>query len=299
MSLVRTAVFPVGGLGTRFLPATKAVPKEMLPVFDRPLIQYAVDEAVAAGIESFVFTTAHGKSAVENHFDHNHELETALRTSGQTDLLETVVSNELSAGRVAYVRQREPLGLGHAVWCARHLVQDAPFAVLLPDELLRADRPPLADLIDVHAERGGIVISIMEVDPAETSRYGIIDPGDRSGDVVEVRDLIEKPAPGTAPSNFAIVGRYVLEPQVMATLSDKTPGADDEIQLTDALRTRVGRSPFHAVVFDGARYDCGTKVGLLEATVAVGLDSKEHTAEVAAAVQRALDAASEHADAIS
>ena len=269
MSRVRTAVFPVGGLGTRFLPVTKAVPKEMLPIVDIPLIQYAVDEARAAGVEYFVFVTAHGKEAIEDHFDRNVELETSLAERGKDDLLAIISAARLEPGRMASVRQMEPLGLGHAVWCARHLIGNEPFAVLLADELLLGSTPPLADLIEVHDQQGGNVVSVIEVPQEETGSYGIVDPGGIDGDVLEVNGLVEKPNPDEAPSRYAIAGRYVLDPAVMTILGEGKRGAGGEIQLTDAMSSLIGSAPFHAVVHRGSRYDCGTKIGFLEANVAL------------------------------
>jgi UTP--glucose-1-phosphate uridylyltransferase len=289
MSRIRSAVFPVGGLGTRFLPATKAIPKEMLPVVDTPLIQYAVDEARAAGIEYFVFVTAHGKEAVENHFDRNFELETSLAERGKDELLAVISRDRLEPGRLLYVRQMEPLGLGHAVWCARRLIGNEPFAVLLPDELLRGETPPIADLIAVHEQRGGNVVSVIEVPREETGSYGIIDPGIIDGDVLEVDGLVEKPDPAAAPSRYAIAGRYVLDPKIMTFLGEGKRGAGNEIQLTDAMSRLIGTGPFHAVVHQGRRYDCGTKVGFLEANVALALERDDLDGDVAAAVRRALD----------
>ena len=279
---VRTALFPVGGLGTRFLPATKAVPKEMLPVVDKPLIQYAVEEARDAGIENFVFITAHGKVAVENHFDRNLELERFLMERGNDHLLDLARIDGTTPGRIAYVRQMEALGLGHAVWCARNLIGNEPFAVLLADELLRGDRPPLLDLIDVHNETGGNVISVMEVPIDETGSYGIITPGAEDGRVIEVKGLVEKPDPADAPSQYAAIGRYVLEPGVMDILAHGYEGAGGEIQLTDALTGLIGGLPFYAVVHDGARYDCGNKVGFLEANVALALERDDLGGDVRA-----------------
>ncbi|MEN8235175.1 MAG: UTP--glucose-1-phosphate uridylyltransferase [Actinomycetota bacterium] len=286
--MVRTAIFPVGGLGTRFLPATKAVPKEMLPVVDKPLIQYAVEEAMDAGIENIVFVTAHGKAAVENHFDRNPDLEHTLAERDRHDLLELSIVAGTIPGRISYVRQMDALGLGHAVWCARNLIGDDPFAVLLADELLRGDRPPLTDLIDVHAETGGNVISVIEVPREETSSYGIIEPGKQDGRTIEVKGLVEKPDPSKAPSRFAAVGRYILEPKVMRLLGEGRIGAGNEIQLTDALARLIGGSPFHAVVHDGQRYDCGTKVGFLEANVALALERDDLDGDVAATLRRLL-----------
>ncbi len=271
MNAIRTAVFPVGGLGTRFLPATKALPKEMLPVVDKPLIQYAVDEARAAGIEQFVFVTGRGKSAIEDHFDRNHELEATLADKGKDELLRSITDDLLDPGTAAYVRQMEPLGLGHAVWCARHLIGNEPFAVLLADDLIHGDGPCLADLVATHARTGGSAIAVMEVDADEASRYGIIEPGDRTDAGIEVLGMVEKPAPDEAPSNLAIVGRYVLRPEVMELLGSQGSGAGGEIQLTDALRGLIGVAPFHAVPVRGTRYDCGTKLGFLEANVALAL----------------------------
>ena len=286
---VRTALFPVGGLGTRFLPATKAVPKEMLPVVDKPLIQYAVEEARDAGIDNFVFITAHGKVAVENHFDRNIELERFLTDRGSADLLNLVRIDGTIPGRIAYVRQMEALGLGHAVWCARNLIGDEPFAVLLADELLRGNRAPLADLIEVHNEIGGNVISVIEVPEAETGSYGIITPGADDGRVIEVKGLVEKPDPSVAPSNYAAIGRYILEPKVMDLLGEGHQGAGGEIQLTDALAGLIGGAPFHAVVHDGQRYDCGNKVGFLEANVALALERDDLGGDVEQTLRRLLE----------
>jgi UTP--glucose-1-phosphate uridylyltransferase len=261
----------------------------MLPVVDTPLIQYAVDEARAAGIEYFVFVTAHGKEAVENHFDRNFELETSLAERGKDELLAGISRDRLEPGRMLYVRQMEPLGLGHAVWCARHLIGNEPFAVLLADELLRGDTPPIADLIEAHEQRGGNVVSVIEVPREETGSYGIVDPGIIDGDVLEVDGLIEKPDPAAAPSRYAIAGRYVLDPEIMTLLGEGKRGAGNEIQLTDAMSRLIGTGPFHAVVHRGRRYDCGTKVGFLEANVALALERDDLDGDVAAAIRRALD----------
>jgi UTP--glucose-1-phosphate uridylyltransferase len=285
---IRTAVFPVGGLGTRFLPATKAVPKEMLPVVDKPLIQYAVEEARDAGIENFVFVTAHGKAAIENHFDRNADLERALVDSGSEDLLAAIQIGNATPGRISYVRQADALGLGHAVWCARNLIAGESFAVLLPDELLRGPRPPLADLIDVHDRTGGNVISVIEVPEDETGSYGIVTPGAIDGRTIEVKGLVEKPDPADAPSRYAAIGRYILEPGVMDILGQGRRGAGGEIQLTDALVLLIGGAPFHAVIHEGARYDCGTKIGFLEANVALALERDDFGADVAATLRRLL-----------
>lgn len=287
MTTVRTAVFPVGGLGTRFLPATKAVPKEMLPVVDKPLIQYAVEEARDAGIEHFVFVTAHGKNALENHFDRDVELEISLRDRGSEHLLSSILMDGTVPGRIAYVRQMDPLGLGHAVWCARHLIGNGAFAVLLADELLRGDRPPIAELIEVHEETGGNVVSVIEVAAEDTGSYGIVDPGTIKGRRVQVKGLVEKPDPAESPSQYALAGRYILEPGVMGLLGEGHIGAGGEIQLTDALERLIGGLPFDALIHRGTRFDCGSKVGLLEANVALALE-RDDLEGVEAAVRRAL-----------
>lgn len=285
---VRTAVFPVAGLGTRFLPATKAVPKEMLPVVDKPLIQYAVEEARASGIENLVFITAHGKVAIENHFDRDMDLEHYLVDRGQDDLLNLVQIDGTVPGRISYVRQVEALGLGHAVWCARNLIGDEPFAVLLADELLRGDRPPLMDLIEVHERTGGNVISVVEVPADKTGSYGIVTPGVIDGRVIEVKGLVEKPDPADAASRYAAIGRYILEPRVMDILSLGYEGAGGEIQLTDAMERLIGGAPFHAIVHEGARYDCGNKVGFLEANVALALERDDLDGDVEATIRELL-----------
>jgi UTP--glucose-1-phosphate uridylyltransferase len=269
---VRTAIFPVGGLGTRFLPATKAMPKEMLPVVDKPLIQYAVEEAQAAGIERFVFVTGRGKSAIEDHFDHSADLHTALLGRGKRELWDLVERITMPTGSAFYTRQPEALGLGHAVWCARHLVQDEPFAVLLADDLILSSRPCLKDMVEAHAKIGGNLVAVMDVIPEHTSRYGIVDPsGDDGGHLVTVKGLVEKPRPANAPSNIAVIGRYVLDPKVFELLDRKERGAGGEIQLTDALADMIGAVPFNGFRFEGKRFDCGDKVGFLEANVAFGL----------------------------
>ncbi len=274
---VRKAVFPVGGLGTRFLPATKSMPKEMLPVVDKPLIQYAVEEARAAGVEEFIFVTGRGKAAIEDHFDHSHELTDTLHNKGRDDLLQAISEWMLPAGQVAYTRQQEPLGLGHAVWCARHLVGDEPFAVLLADDLFLSDVPVLQQMAEARAETGGNVIAVQEVPREETSRYGVIKPKTAAGanNLVEIAGLVEKPKPEDAPSNLAIVGRYILDPRVMDILGEGHRGAGGEIQLTDAMQRMVGDQPFHGYRFAGERFDCGDKVGFLCANVAFGLTRRE------------------------
>ncbi|MBW7946472.1 MAG: UTP--glucose-1-phosphate uridylyltransferase GalU [Sphingomonadaceae bacterium] len=283
MRKVRTAVFPVGGLGTRFLPATKAMPKEMLPVVDRPLIQYAVDEAVAAGIEQMIFVTGRGKNAIEDHFDRHFELEATLGERGKEETLAQLDGTRFSAGTIAYVRQREPLGLGHAVWCARHLIGDNPFAVLLPDELLwNPARPCLKAMVEAHAEVGGNIIGVLDVPREHTHRYGIVSPGAEKGALTEVLGLVEKPRPEDAPSTMAAIGRYILEPAVMDKLESRKRGAGGEIQLTDAMAELIGGGPFHAIRFEGTRYDCGDKAGYVTANIALALEREDIGPEVRA-----------------
>jgi UTP--glucose-1-phosphate uridylyltransferase len=268
---VRKAIFPVGGLGTRFLPATKAMPKEMLTVVDKPLIQYAVEEAEAAGIEECIFVTGRGKTAIEDHFDYSYELHQTLRERGRLREIEDLKATQPKPGRFTYTRQQEPLGLGHAVWCARHMVHDEPVAVLLADDLILADQPCLKQMVEVYAEVGGNVIAVMEVDRAQTKSYGVIAPGRKKDRLVEVTELVEKPDPETAPSNLAVVGRYILEPEVFHHLANGHRGAGGEIQLTDALAKMIGNGPFHGYRFLGQRFDCGTRVGFIEANIAFGL----------------------------
>ena len=276
MKPVRKAVFPVAGFGTRFLPATKSVPKELLPVVDRPLIQYAVDEALAAGIEQMIFVTGRSKHAIEDYFDRAFEVEADLHGKAKHDLLETLEATRLAPGQAAFVRQQEMAGLGHAVWCARHLIGDEPFAVLLPDELLwNPAYPALRQMRDTYDAHGGNVIMTMEVPDAHTQRYGIVDPGTVEGAVVEVKGMVEKPRAGTAPSRLAAVGRYILQPDVLEILSAREVGAGGEIQLTDALAKLIGRQPFHAQVFDGARHDCGDKIGFIQANIALALERED------------------------
>ena len=272
---VRKAIFPVGGLGTRFLPATKSMPKEMLPVVDKPLIQYAVEEARAAGIEQFIFITGRGKTAIEDHFDNSVELELTLSERGRQDALDLVRSWVPLPGQLAYLRQQQPLGLGHAVWCAHDLVGDEPFAVLLADDLILSDTPCLKQMVDAHATLGGNMVATMDVAREHTPRYGIIDSGgveaEHIGDVLPVGGLIEKPEASMAPSTHAVIGRYILVPEVFAELDRQETGAGGEIQLTDAMARLIGRFPFHALRFEGRRFDCGDKLGFLEANVAFAL----------------------------
>jgi UTP--glucose-1-phosphate uridylyltransferase len=277
---VRKAIFPVGGLGTRFLPATKAMPKEMLPVVDKPLIQYAVEEAQAAGIEEFIFVTGRGKEAIEDHFDRSFELERTLAERGKTSELEALHAWMPKAGDIAYTRQQEPLGLGHAVWCARHLVGDEPFAVLLADDLILAKTPCLKQMIDAYPEVRGNLIAVMDVPREHTKRYGVVDAARDDGRLVQIKGLVEKPDPAAAPSTIAVIGRYILEPSVFEHLGRKSKGAGGEVQLTDSLIPMIGRSPFHGYRFEGRRFDCGDKVGFFEANVAFAMAHDEIGADV-------------------
>ena len=281
---VRKAVFPVGGMGTRFLPATKAMPKEMLPVVDKPLIQYAVEEALAAGIEHFIFVTGRGKNALEDHFDHNPELERTLKERGKFDLVEACTSWMPKSGQMSYTRQTEPLGLGHAVWCARDLVDEEPFAVLLPDDLILAKTPVLKQMVAVHTEVGGHVVAVSDVPREHTKRYGILDVEVDNGRIAKAKGLVEKPDPAVAPSTLSIIGRYILHPAVFDVLDRKEKGAGGEIQLTDAISQTIGMVPFHGLRFEGRRFDCGDKVGWLEANVAFALER----ADIGATVREAL-----------
>jgi len=268
---VTCAVIPVGGLGTRFLPVTKAVPKEMLPIVDKPLIQYAVEEAVAAGIERIVIVTGRGKSMIEDHFDHAIELEQTLAASQKTELLALVEAAGMPPGAIAYTRQQEPRGLGHAVWCARDLVGDQPFAVMLPDDMVLAETPCLSQMLDAYATVGGNLAAVMDVPLEHTARYGVLEVGRDDGRLAEVKGLVEKPAPEDAPSTLSIIGRYVLQPEIFAKLARQKTGAGGEIQLTDAMAGLIGQQPFHGFRFDGTRYDCGNKLGFIEATLAYAL----------------------------
>jgi UTP--glucose-1-phosphate uridylyltransferase len=269
---VRTAVFPIAGKGTRFLPATKAIPKEMLPVVDKPLLQYAVEEALAAGIERLVFVTASGKTAMEDHFDLAFELAETLRARGKTAELAAASDMVLEPGRVLSVRQPQALGLGHAVWCARHVIAREPFAVVLPDELLwNPENPALAEMATTHATLGGNLIAVLEVPEEHTHRYGIVSPGATDGLITEVKGLVEKPSAGTAPSRLAAIGRYILQPEIIPFLAEAQTGAGGEIQLTDAMARLIGKQPFHALTFTGERFDCGDKAGHITANIALAL----------------------------
>jgi len=283
---VRKAVFPVGGLGTRFLPATKTMPKEMLPVVDKPLIQYAVEEALAAGIEEIIFVTGRGKAAIEDFFDHSFELRQMLGERGKDAELHTIDIPVLEPGRVAYTRQQAPLGLGHAVWCARELVGDEPFAILLADDLVMADNPCLKQMVDVFEQTGGNVVAVQDVPLEHTNRYGILDIASDDGRLVEIKGLVEKPDPVDAPSTLSIIGRYILLPEVFGYLSEKKKGAGGEIQLTDSMARMIGDAPFHGLRFSGRRFDCGDKAGFFEANVAFALARPELHDEIAAILQK-------------
>lgn len=273
---VTKAVFPVAGMGTRFLPATKSVPKEIMTLVDRPLVQYAIDEARAAGITEFIFVTSRGKGALEDYFDRAPELESSLAAKGKTDLLEILQATNMDSGAVAYVRQHQALGLGHAVWCARHLVGDEPFAVLLPDDVIQADKPCLQQMVEAYAETGGNMIAAMEVSPDKASSYGIMDVPTTIGPVLPMRGMVEKPAKGTQPSNLAAIGRYILSPAIMRHLGEIKPGAGGEIQLTDAIAREIAmKQNVYGYRFEGQRFDCGSKAGFLQATVAFGMAREE------------------------
>ena len=286
---IRKAVFPVAGLGTRFLPATKAIPKEMLAIVDRPLIQYAVDEAREAGIEQMIFVTGRGKTAIVEHFDIAFELEQTMEERGKD--LAILDSTRATPGDIITVRQQVPLGLGHAIWCARAIVGDDPFAIFLPDELMigrEGSSGCMKQMVDAYDKVGGNLISVLEVPQETVSSYGVVDPGKEDGSLTEVRGLVEKPPVAEAPSNKIISGRYILQPEVMRVLETQGKGAGGEIQLTDAMARMIGQQPFHAVTFDGARYDCGSKVGFVEATLALALERKDMGDEVRAMARRLL-----------
>ena len=271
---VRTAIFPVAGMGTRFLPATKSIPKEMLPLVDRPLIQYAIDEARAAGIREFIFVTAKGKSALEDYFDASPLLERTLRQGDKQDLLDEVRRATMPSGAIAYIRQQEALGLGHAVWCARRLIADQPFAVILPDDVIASDTPCLQQMVEAYGEQENdcSMVAAMEVAPEETKSYGVLDPAGEDGSLIRAKGLVEKPAPADAPSNLAVIGRYILSPEVMQALGEKKKGAGGEIQLTDAIAEQANQGrAVYGYRFQGQRYDCGSKIGFLKANIAFAL----------------------------
>ncbi len=283
---IKKAVFPVAGLGTRFLPATKAIPKEMLPIIDRPLIQYAVDEAREAGIEQLIFVTGRGKTAIVEHFDTAYELEATM--SERDKSLDVLEPTRIQPGNLVTVRQQVPLGLGHAIWCARAIVGDEPFAIFLPDELMIGAPGCMKQMVEAYNQVGGNLISVLEVPEEEVSSYGVIAPGRRDGALTEVLGLVEKPKREDAPSNLIISGRYILQPEVMRVLENQGIGAGGEVQLTDAMAQMIGQQPFHAVTFAGKRYDCGSKTGFVEATLAVALERPDMRDEVRAIALRLL-----------
>ncbi len=272
MKSIRKAVFPVGGMGTRFLPATKAIPKEMLPVVDKPLIQYAVEEARAAGIEEFIFVTGRGKAAIEDHFDQSYELQSLLTAHRRDAELKILGEAVLPPGAVSYTRQQEPKGLGHAVLCAQHLVGDEPFAVLLPDELLLSATPCLREVVDLYQAEGGCALALADIPPDQADRYGIVSVAEDRGRTVIIDGMVEKPKPEEAPSSLAIIGRYVLQPEVFDLLRSQPAGVGGELQLTDSVASLVGTMPFHGIRYAGRRFDCGSKAGFLKANVAYALE---------------------------
>ena len=280
---IRKVVFPVAGLGTRFLPATKALPKEMLPVVDKPIIHYAFEEALNSGIEQFIFVTGRNKSSIDNHFDHSYELENTLASKDKTTELSEVKEWLPQAGQVFFTRQQEALGLGHAVWCARHLIGDEPFAVILPDDMILADKPCLKQMIEAQSSVGGNMVATMEVPLEQTRSYGVIEPEKESGALVKARGVVEKPKPEVAPSRLAIIGRYILQPEIFKILENQPRGAGGEIQLTDAINSMAKNTPTHGLRFDGKRFDCGNKLGFIEANIAFALardDMKTRVAEI-------------------
>ena len=269
---VTKAIFPVAGMGTRFLPATKSVPKEIMTLVDRPLVQYAIDEARAAGIKEFIFVTSRGKGALEDYFDHSPILEQELRKKGKEDLLETLKATNMESGAIAYIRQHRALGLGHAVWCARRLIANEPFAVILPDDVIAAEKPCLQQMIEAYEETGGNMVAAMEVPPEKASSYGVLDVGADMGTVVSVKGMVEKPSAEKAPSNLAVIGRYILTPSVLQNLNKIKSGAGGEVQLTDAIAKEIGgKNQVYGYRFRGQRFDCGSKAGFLQATVAFAL----------------------------
>lgn len=272
---IRKAIFPVAGLGTRFLPATKAMPKEMLTVVDRPAIQYVFEEARAAGIEHFVFVTGRNKGVIEDHFDIAYELEDTLRMRGKLEALQIIEASRPPAGSTSFTRQQAPLGLGHAVWCAREIVGNEPFALLLPDMIIKGERGCLAQMMDVYNERGGNVIAVEEIPHDQTHQYGVIDIGAGDGRVFDITGMVEKPKKGTAPSNLIISGRYILQPEIFSLIEKQEKGAGGEIQITDAMITLLGSQPFTGLKFDGRTFDCGSKIGFLTANVAYALSHPE------------------------
>lgn len=276
MKKVTKAIFPVAGLGTRFLPATKSIPKEIMTLVDRPLIQYAIDEARAAGIKEFIFVTSRGKGALEDYFDHAPVLEQELRKKGKDQLIEVLKNTNMESGAIAYMRQHKALGLGHAVWCARRLIGNEPFAVILPDDVIAAEKPCLQQMVEAHEETGGCMVAAMEVPADKASSYGLLDVIEDQGQLVKVGGMVEKPKPEDAPSNLAVIGRYILTPKILNNLNKKERGTGGEIQLTDAIAAEIGgKDGVYGFRFNGQRFDCGSKAGFLQATVAFGLSRDE------------------------
>jgi len=272
---IRKAVFPVAGLGTRFIPATKAMAKEMLPVVDKPIIQYAVEEAFAAGIEQIIFVTGRGKKALEDHFDKSFEIEHALKEKEKEDLLKQIQELVPRTGTIVYTRQHEPLGLGHAIWCARDIVGDEPFAVLLADDLIQTDKPVLSEMVNKFDRLRASIVAVMEVEKSQTDKYGILNAQMVEEDIVKINDMVEKPKPDEAPSNLAIIGRYILTPKIFDILGKKKKGANNEIQLTDAMKSLLKEQPIYGYKFNGQRFDCGDKVGFQMANLAFALERPE------------------------
>lgn len=285
MAPIRKVVFPVAGLGTRMLPATKVLPKEMLPVVDKPVVQYAVEEAAAAGCEQFIFVTGRGKTLIEDHFDRAFELFETLQRKGKEGELAALERAVPVAGSFVYTRQQAPLGLGHAVWCARHLVGDEPFAVVLVDDLVHARVPCLAQLAEAHAETGANIVAVMEVPREQTGRYGVVTPGRERGRLVEIEGFVEKPRPEEAPSQLAVIGRYVLSGRIFGLLERGRPGAGGEIQLTDAMAALLEEQPFWGLRFEGRRFDCGDRLGYLEAILALAMEREDLAAGLHAALR--------------
>jgi len=282
---VRKAVFPVAGLGTRFLPATKAMPKEMLPLVDKPLVQNAIDEAREAGIEEFVFVTSRGKGVLEDHFDLSPELNATLEARNKTAEIAAVKKTEISSGHLYFTRQHKPLGLGHAVWCAKQVIGREPFAILLPDDVVLSQKGCLAQMLEVYGEVGGNVVAVVDVPREHTNRYGILDVSSDDGRIAAVKGLVEKPAPDVAPSTLSIIGRYILQPEVFDFLDNGVAGAGGEIQLTDSMAKLIDTQPFHGYRFEGKRYDCGDKIGFLEANIAFALQRPEMADKLRAALK--------------
>lgn len=283
---VKTAIFPVGGLGTRFLPATKAMPKEMLTVASKPLIQYAFEEAVNAGIERFIFITGRNKNTISNHFDHAYELEATLSDKDKQDMLEQTCGWIPEAGHIAFIRQQKPLGLGHAVWCARHYCENEPVAILLADELYLSEQGLLKEMLSVYEQTGNNVIALKNVPQNHTNRYGIVSYNTQENGLIHISDMVEKPKPDKAPSTMAITGRYILQPEIFDYLKQQEAGSGGEIQLTDAMATMLPHSPFYGYEFNGGRYDCGSQMGFLEANIAFALADKAHHDKVKAILKQ-------------